>query len=135
MSILIETERQGQLRQRVQVDQFDTLFGDVAEAAGGEGSAPDPHDYFDLSLGLCKAITVMMYAKRHDLALEGVSMNVSRNSDDEDNGHYELHVRLSLIGHLSPEEKTTLHDIADRCPVHRLMTESTITITTEAHVG
>ena len=25
---------------------------------------PDTHDYFDISLGTCKAITVQMYAKR-----------------------------------------------------------------------
>ena len=50
------------LRQRVELDGFDELFIDVPVAYGGEGSAPDPHDYFDLSLGGCKAITSMMYA-------------------------------------------------------------------------
>ncbi|MHC8349625.1 OsmC family protein [Pseudomonas sp. RT4P38] len=50
-------------RHSVQIDDHE-LFADVPRSAGGEGSAPEPHDYFDAALGACKALTLTMYAKK-----------------------------------------------------------------------
>ncbi|GHB13466.1 hypothetical protein GCM10007159_39770 [Modicisalibacter luteus] len=55
MGISVTTERNGTLRQQVQVDSFESFVTDAPLEFGGEASAPDAHDHFDLSLGVCKA--------------------------------------------------------------------------------
>ena len=70
--ITVISERNHAFRQCVKVDGLEDLYADVPPIVGGEGSAPDPHDYFDIALGTCKAITVKMYAKRKGWPLEEI---------------------------------------------------------------
>lgn len=130
MSIQICSERDGLLRQRVSIERFDDLLVDVAEAFGGEGLAPDPHDYFDLSLGACKAITAQMYAKRKQWPLSGVSVVVSRDERDERRGVYRLDVAMTFHGIQDPQQLSRLEEISHKCPIHRLMTTSTVEVST-----
>ncbi|WP_348816073.1 OsmC family protein [Halomonas sp. H10-59] len=130
MSIEITTEKDGKLRQRVSIDSFDDLLVDVPVAYGGDGLAPDPHDYFDLSLGACKAITSRMYAQRKEWPLEGVSVTVTRDERDERKGVYRLDVAMTFHGIEDPERLARLEEISHKCPIHRLMTTSTVEITT-----
>ncbi len=135
MSILIETEREGALRQRIIFNDHDALYTDAPVSAGGEGSAPDPHDYFDVSLATCKALTLIMYARKKEMPLDGVSIRVTRDSSDERDGHYRLQVDINLIGDLGAQARDRLLDIAERCPIHELMTSGQIEIETRAHLG
>lgn len=121
-------------RQRVELDGFEDLFVDVPEAFGGEDSAPDPHDYFDLSLGACKAITAMMYARRKAWPLEGVSVRIHRDDSEERRGTYRLAVEMAFHGIGDPGQRARLEEISDRCPIHRLMTVSTVEVTTRTVV-
>ncbi|RTR05117.1 OsmC family protein [Halomonas nitroreducens] len=129
-SIQVVSERNRVLRQRVELEDFEDLFVDVPEAFGGEGSAPDPHDYFDLSLGACKAITAQMYARRKDWPLDGVSVVVNRDERDERHGVYRLDVAMTFHGALDAAQRTRLEEISDKCPIHRLMTSATVEIST-----
>jgi putative redox protein len=134
-TIEIISERNHIYRQRVELDGFDDLFVDVAEAFGGEGSAPDPHDYFDLSLGTCKAITAQMYARRKEWPLEGVSVTVNRDQRDEAKGVYRLEVSMTFHGIEDPAQRARLEEISHKCPIHRLMTTSAVEITTRSDLG
>lgn len=69
MSIQLRKSDSGIYRQTLRIQQH-TIFADVAKDLGGDNSAPDPHDYYDAALAACKAITVMMYAKRKQLPLD-----------------------------------------------------------------
>ncbi|TFH86162.1 OsmC family peroxiredoxin [Billgrantia azerbaijanica] len=129
-SIAVTSERNRVFRQRVELDGFDELYVDVPEAYGGEDSAPDPHDYFDLSLGACKAITAQMYAQRKQWPLAGVSVTVNRDDSEERKGRYRLEVVMSFHGIDDPEQLARLEEISDKCPIHRLMTSATVEITT-----
>jgi putative redox protein len=117
-------------RQRVAVSGFEDLFVDVPEAYGGEESAPDPHDYFDLSLGACKAITAQMYARRKAWPLTGISVSVHRDDRQEREGTYRLEVRMTFHGIDDPERRARLEEISHKCPIHRLMTSSSVEVTT-----
>src|SRR5579872_2559902 len=72
MTITINTESSEGFRHSVQIDDHQ-LFADVPKAAGGEGSAPEPHDYFDAALGTCKALTLKLYAQKKGIPLTGVT--------------------------------------------------------------
>lgn len=128
--ITVISERNHVFRQRVEVNGLEDLYADVPPIVGGEGSAPDPHDYFDIALGTCKAITVQMYAKRKEWPLEGITVTVQRDDSQEKKGIYKLDVALSLHGIDDPEQRARLEDISHRCPIQRLMTQSTVEIAT-----
>ncbi len=127
MAIHCQTEQPGAFRQVIRVDAH-TLHADIGTALGGQDSAPGPHDFFDASLVACKALTVSLYAKSHHIALERVEAHVERDDSRERQGTYVLRVKLEFFGTLSEAEKQKLHDIASRCPVHKLMTTTEIQI-------
>lgn len=127
MSILCKTETPSGMRQVITFDAH-TLHADVAEALGGANSAPGPHDYFDVSLAACKALTATVYARARKIPLERVIVEVTRDDSRERQGTYALSVKLDFEGP-SPEEKAKIHDALTRCPIHKLMTTTTIEIT------
>jgi putative redox protein len=133
MTIQLQKSDSGSYRQTIRVHQQSTqhtIYADVAAALGGEDSAPDPHDLFDAALAACKAITLMMYAKRKQLNLDWVDIEIHRDVSREAQGEYQLDVALTLFGNLAVSEKQQLLDIADRCPIHKLMTTSTVHVNT-----
>jgi putative redox protein len=125
-----KTELPGAFRQIVQVDAH-TLRADIAAALGGQDSAPGPHEYFDVSLATCKALTVAVYAKNKGIALDRVEVHLERDASREREGTYVLTVSLAFFGSLSDADKQKLHDISTRCPIHKLMTTSTVEIQTK----
>ena len=99
------------------------LIVDMKTADGGAGEGPDPHDLYDAALGACKALTMLWYAQREDIPLEGVRIGVSRDASEERNGVYSLTARVAIDGPMSDVQKDKLIAVADKCPVHKLMTQ------------
>ena len=87
-------------------------------------------DSYDSALGACKALTVIWYANRKQLPLEHVEVTIERDSSQERKGTYVLTATLSLGGPLSDAQRTELLAVADKCPVHKLMTEVTTIVHT-----
>ena len=134
MTITVNTESSEGFRHSVQIDEHE-LFADVPVSAGGEGSAPEPHDYFDAALGACKALTLKLYAQKKGIPLTGVTVEVKHDNSQEPKGKYALHVKLTLKGVLTDEQRTELHRVADKCPVHKLMTTAEVSIETKLSEG
>ena len=134
MTVTVNTVSAEGLRHTVQIDDHE-LYADAPPSAGGEGSAPEPHDYFDAALGACKALTLKMYAKKKDIPLTGVGVEVKRDNSEEQKGKYALHVKLTLKGVLTDAQREELHRVADRCPIHKLMTTSEVSIETHLSEG
>jgi putative redox protein len=127
MTIECKNEVDGVFRQVVRVGAH-TVYADVAVTLGGAASAPSPHDYFDASLATCKALTAMMFAKKHSIALDHVEVVVDRDAGREREGTYVLRVRLDYFGALSNDDKQRLHDAVSRCPIQKLMTTATVEV-------
>jgi putative redox protein len=126
MSVHVATEAPGGTRQIVTIDAH-TLHADTTTATGG-GTAPNPHDLFDTALATCKAITVALYARHKGIALDRIVVEIARDDAREKEGTYVLDVRLAFEGNLGEAEQKRLHEVAARCPVHKLMTTSTVEI-------
>ncbi|QJR80146.1 OsmC family protein [Alteromonas pelagimontana] len=120
MSVILHKSETGTYLQTIRIHQH-TLFADVAASLGGEDNAPDPHDLYDSSLAACKAITLLMYAKRKDISLTSVDIEITRDNSKEKSGIYRLNVNLQLNGELSVQQRHLLKDIAEKCPIHKLM--------------
>ena len=121
-------------RHSIKIDDYE-VFTAVPKALGGEGSAPGPHDYFDAALAACKALTLKMYAKKKDIPLTGVTVEIKHDAEQEQQGKYKLHVKLTLKGVLTDAQRDELHRVADKCPIHKLMTTADISIETHLSEG
>ncbi|WP_337880738.1 pirin family protein [Rheinheimera sp.] len=129
MKLELTQDQKGLLRQRIRIREHQ-IIADLEQVAGGTGLGPDPHDLFDASVATCKAMTLQLYAKRKALPLEAVNVLLSRDDSEERKGLYTLQIELELEGPLSAEQKQQLLEIADKCPVHKLMTQAEIQIST-----
>jgi putative redox protein len=108
------------------------LVADMASADGGAGEGPDPHDLYDAALGACKALTMLWYAQRKGIALEGIKVGIARDASEERDGIYRLTARIAVEGDLSDEERGKLIEVAGKCPIHKLMTQVETRIETVA---
>jgi putative redox protein len=131
MSIQCQTETPGAFRQTITINAH-TLHADLGLAAGGQDSAPGAHDLFDASLAACKALTAARYAKTKGFALDRVEAFVERDDSKEAEGSYVLRVKLGFFGALSEQEKQRIYSVVSHCPIHKLMTSSTVEIETAA---
>jgi putative redox protein len=107
-----------------------TFRADVPAAAGGTDSAPEPHDYFDAALAACKSLTATWYAKKNGIALERVESHVERDDREERSGKYKLRVKLAFHGPLSDADRERLYNAVAKCPIHKLMTTTEVTVET-----
>ena len=76
----------------------------------------------------------MMYAKRKKWPLEGVSVKVHRDDSEERHGTYRLDVEMTFHGIEDTEQRLRLEEISHKCPIHRLMTSSTVEVSTRTTV-
>jgi len=103
---------------------------DASPAAGGTDAGPEPHDLYDAALASCKALTVLVYARRKGMPIEEIEVTVERDDSEERKGTYRLKAALRLGGALSEAQREELLTVAGKCPVHKLMTAVTTEIET-----
>lgn len=133
MTIQVVRDQRSRMRHEIHIGPH-RLATDLSAEQGGDASAPTPHDLYDAALGACTALTALWYANHRNIPLEGITVAVDRDASQERAGVYRLSVVLTLTGDLSAEQRRDLLRAAEKCPVHRLMTEVTTEIaTTLAH--
>jgi uncharacterized OsmC-like protein len=113
------------------------LISDEPTASGGDDLGSSPHELLLASLGACTAITLRMYAERKQWPLYEVSVHLTHEKVDasacadctpeeraaaDGQGRIDLiQSEISLRGDLTAEQTQRLLEIADRCPIHRLL--------------
>jgi putative redox protein len=134
MPVTVNTLNADNFRHSLNIDNHE-LFTDLPKSLGGDDSAPSPHDYFDAALASCKALTLKLYAQKKGIPLTGVTVEVTHDDSEEQKGKYVLNVKLTLKGVLTDQQRDELHRIADRCPIHKLMTTAEVSIETKLAEG
>lgn len=107
-----------------------TLVTDVSVAEGGEDAGPSPHDLYDAALASCKALTVMWYARKKGIPVKDIQTEVTSDNSEERKGTYRLSAKLRISGDLTDAQLAELAAVAEKCPVHKLMTAVTTEIST-----
>ena len=97
------------------------FVADQPVTAGGLGLGPTPHDLVSAALAACMTQTLRLYARHKAWPLGAVHIEVQSSKDLSASPPEAFHADIALQGPLSPEQRTTLLEIANRCPIHRLL--------------
>jgi putative redox protein len=100
-----------------------SLITDEPLAAGGTDTAPSPLDLLLSSLGGCTAITLRMYIDRKMWVVDDITVNVELFEID---GAKLIELQLSFEGELSDEQRQRLVQIANACPIHKMLSGKTV---------
>jgi putative redox protein len=122
MTVRVVRDQLTPMRHEIHIGRH-SFASDLSVEEGGGGSGPNPHDLYDAALGACTALTVLWYAKRKNIRLEGTEVSVERDASQERAGIYRLSATLTLTGDLSATQREELLRVAQKCPIHKLMTE------------
>lgn len=130
MTVELRLDRTASLAQTIHIRSH-ALVTDVSEAEGGDDAGPSPHDLYDAALGACKALTVMWYARKKGIPVDDIHTLVERDDTDERKGIYRLAATLKIHGELTDAQLQELQAVAQKCPVHKLMSVVSTEITTK----
>ena len=125
-----EADPEGFLQDVVAGPQHHAL-ADEPRAYGGTNRGMSPYGFISAGLGACTSMTIRMYARRKGWPLDHVRVDVchdkmhaqdakSGTGDKIDSFRREIH----LEGALSDDQRARLLEIADKCPVHRTLRQS-----------
>ena len=122
--VVVEENGQGRYQQAVIAGQH-RLLADEPVSLGGADAGPAPFDFLMAGLGACTSMTLRMYAERKGLSLTRVSVSLSHDKVTVDGVGRDRFLRnITLHGDLSEEQRARLLEIANKCPVHRALSQS-----------
>ncbi|WP_305981980.1 bifunctional alpha/beta hydrolase/OsmC family protein [Roseivirga thermotolerans] len=106
------------------------LLTDEPEEVGGTNLGATPYDLLVAALGACTAMTIRLYANHKKWPLEEVKVHLTREKrhandarDLSEKSKIEFIDRyLELSGNLTDEQRKRITEIADKCPVHKTLT-------------
>ena len=106
------------------------LIADEPTDHGGQDLGLRPHELLLSGLAACTAITLRMYAARKQWPLEAVDVRLRYSRRD---GSGTTIVReVVLEGALDADQRARLLEIAEKCPIHRLLTGEVVIETSAA---
>jgi len=104
---------------------------DEPEHDDGNDLGPTPYELLAAALGGCTAMTLQIYARRKQIPLLEVAVEVEHERvhakdclecKHEREGKIDvLRRRIVLRGPLTPEQRDELVSVANRCPVHKTL--------------
>lgn len=117
-------------------DAGHTWLADEPLDAGGTNTGPTPEQLLLSALGACTSITLKMYAARKQWPLEGVQVELQFNPDGKPDAGTDIARAIALHGPLSGEQRERLLQIANACPIHKVLSgEVRIATKLEAEAG
>jgi putative redox protein len=129
MTLTVQRDQSLPMRHIVHIGPH-LISADGTLEEGGSAAGPSPHDLYDAAISACKALTVVWYAKRKNIPVEDVRVTLERDASDERKGVYRLATTLHVTGALTDTQREELLTVAQKCPIHKLMTAVTTEITT-----
>jgi putative redox protein len=98
-----------------------TIIADEPLSNGGGDEGMNPHEILASALGACTCATVRMYADRKGISLDAINITLDLIHDNDSNTT-NITRNIEFTGDLTPEERDRLITIANKCPVHKTLT-------------
>ncbi len=122
--VLVAENGLGRYQQSVTAGEH-RLIADEPASMGGGDAGPAPFDFVMAGLGACTSMTLRMYAERKGLPLEKVEVALRHHKLDTETGSRDcIERKITLTGALTVEQRQRLLEIANKCPVHRALSQS-----------
>ena len=124
------------LQNEVRYGEGQTLIIDEPKEAGGDGAGPDPYALLLSALGGCISMTVTLYARRKAWPVERVTVRLRQGrihakdcaecAEGTEGFVHRIERSVSVEGDLTDEQRTRLQEIAQKCPVHKILTSKIV---------
>jgi putative redox protein len=113
--------------------ETNSLIADEPIDLGGKNTGMSPTELLASSLAACTCITLRMYANRKQWNVESIETRINIiNQEDKNATIFERNI--TFTGNINKVQTDRLLDIANHCPVHKVLTHS-ITINTSINDG
>ena len=99
-----------------------SLICDEPIDKGGKDLGFSPKELLTASLAACTTITLRMYADHKQWDLQEVNIEVELTRDENDKTKTIITRKMEFIGNLDEEQRDRLMQIANSCPVHKMLT-------------
>ena len=96
------------------------LIADEPINLGGTDLGFGPSELLCSALATCTCVTLRMYADRKGWALEDVQVSIDFEWDNATKTS-RIKRHITLVGELNEDEQARLMDIADKCPIHKAL--------------
>jgi putative redox protein len=109
------------------------LYADEPLEMGGTDEGMNPYALLLASLGSCTAITIRMYADHKNYPLETICVELAMRVSTDTVIPTRITTNIVLTGALTEDERSRLMLMANKCPVHKLLSNSIIIEQTTEH--
>jgi putative redox protein len=103
-----------------------TVIADEPVELTGTDTGMNPYSLLLASLGSCTSITLRMYIDRKGWTIPEISVNLDLTKTETGT---QINRKISFTGDITTDQHQRLLEIADACPIHKILT-GTINITT-----
>ena len=94
---------------------------DQAVDSGGDGSAPEPYDYFLASLATCAGIYVLGFCQKRDIPYDGISLKQSWERDEKAKRLTNVRISIEVPTGFPDKYKKALVRAAGQCSVKKAL--------------
>ena len=117
-TVVVSEVGPGPFVQSVMVRGHKLLADEPLSFPEGTDKGLSPNDFLLSSLGSCTSITLRMYARLKKIPLEKIIITLNRSENGE------IDRKIELTGNLTSEQKNRLFEISNKCPIHKVLTNS-----------
>ena len=117
-TVTVETDANGRFTQRVEIGSHHLIADEPADVHGDD-RGPAPTEWVLAGLGACTSMTIRMYAQHKKIDCQRVVVRLRGVASREG---LAITREIELQGDLDDAQRTRLLEIANRCPVHRMLT-------------
>ena len=99
------------------------IIADEPQDMGGKNLGFSPAELLASSLASCTLITLRMYINRKGWDVSEINIKVDFERDIEQNVSSFIR-KIEVTGKIDETQRQKLHIIADKCPIHKILTHT-----------